>query len=182
MTEVKCRRCRKTKSADQFWYRDRDVCTECLVRGQVCNSNKRARGFGQTGELGYDEWLGILRRYGNVCALCGGNRHSHFSLEIDHVVPLSKGGSHDPSNLRPLCNPCNVSRGNGENRQRRGKPLEEFPCTCPRKTEPIEQHYHNCSLRQAYLRRMASTSEAKRAAACGACRPSSRWPPPPPAS
>lgn len=28
-------------------------------------------------------------------------------LEIDHVVPESKGGSHDPDNLQLLCRPCN---------------------------------------------------------------------------
>lgn len=33
-------------------------------------------------------------------------------LTADHVVPLSKGGTNDPSNLRTLCVWCNSRRGN----------------------------------------------------------------------
>ena len=31
-----------------------------------------------------------------------GNRHSPFGLEIDHVVPVSKGGGDELSNLQAL--------------------------------------------------------------------------------
>lgn len=45
----------------------------------------------------------------NQC-LCGAS----FSLTrhtIDHIVPLSRGGSNWPSNLQLLCMPCNDSKG-----------------------------------------------------------------------
>ncbi len=32
-------------------------------------------------------------------------------LEIDHIVPIRHGGTHDPENLRALCQPCNSSKG-----------------------------------------------------------------------
>lgn len=40
----------------------------------------------------------------------------------DHVVPVSRGGSHDLSNLVPACKKCNQERGGaeGRNRQKRG--------------------------------------------------------------
>lgn len=44
--------------------------------------------------------------YGNVCAYCGGP-YEH----IDHVIPLARGGTNWPANLRPACGPCNLSKG-----------------------------------------------------------------------
>lgn len=29
---------------------------------------------------------------------------------IDHYIPLAKGGTHEPVNLRPSCAPCNLSK------------------------------------------------------------------------
>jgi hypothetical protein len=44
---------------------------------------------------------------GEFCANCGaGNR-----LTIDHIVPLSKGGSNDDDNLQLMCLPCNQRKG-----------------------------------------------------------------------
>lgn len=45
--------------------------------------------------------------YGNKCWICRGP-YEH----LDHVKPLSKGGPHMLSNLRPSCAPCNHSKGN----------------------------------------------------------------------
>ena len=45
--------------------------------------------------------------FGFKCAYCGGNFE-----HIDHVIPLSKGGKHCLSNLRPACKKCNQSKSN----------------------------------------------------------------------
>lgn len=42
-----------------------------------------------------------------VCAQCGTTE----SLTIDHIVPLSKGGTHRIENLQVLCYPCNQAKG-----------------------------------------------------------------------
>lgn len=50
----------------------------------------------------------ILSEYNNQCWICS------ISLDIvqwDHVHPLSKGGAHVRSNLRPACKECNGRKG-----------------------------------------------------------------------
>ena len=43
------------------------------------------------------------------CWMCGAELDG--GMHIDHVKPLSKGGWHCLSNLRPACGPCNLSKG-----------------------------------------------------------------------
>jgi len=50
------------------------------------------------------------KQYGKVCNACG---MSHYeNLEIDHVVPKSKGGQDTYSNYQLLCGNCNRTKGN----------------------------------------------------------------------
>ena len=50
--------------------------------------------------------LAVLERDGRRCRKCRSARR----LEIDHIVPLSKGGSSEKSNLQVLCRRCNRSK------------------------------------------------------------------------
>ena len=49
----------------------------------------------------------VLDRDGCACVLCG----SDYKIELDHIVPYSKGGQHTVDNLRVLCKPCNRRKG-----------------------------------------------------------------------
>jgi hypothetical protein len=49
----------------------------------------------------------ILERDGFKCLDCGASPATGAALEVDHTIPISKGGSNDPSNLRTLCSDCN---------------------------------------------------------------------------
>lgn len=49
----------------------------------------------------------MLRLKRSSCAICG----SHHQIEIDHVIPLARGGKHSVGNLQPLCRFHNRSKG-----------------------------------------------------------------------
>jgi 5-methylcytosine-specific restriction endonuclease McrA len=63
----------------------------------------RRRGYGSTWEK---IRLVILQRDGYRCVQCG----STDNMQVDHILPLSKGGTHHPDNLRALCRRCNLAR------------------------------------------------------------------------
>lgn len=42
-----------------------------------------------------------------ICAHCGTSE----SLSVDHVIPISRGGTNDLENLQCLCRPCNSRKG-----------------------------------------------------------------------
>ena len=51
----------------------------------------------------------IYNRDGNRCVKCG--RRSD-DLEIDHIIPISKGGKSTYDNLQTLCKRCNKNKSN----------------------------------------------------------------------
>lgn len=56
-----------------------------------------------TGNLTTAQWKSVLEQHGHKCAAC----NKQVKLTIDHIVPLSCGGSHTLSNVQPLCKSCN---------------------------------------------------------------------------
>jgi len=55
----------------------------------------------------------IMERDGFVCKMCGRGNGDGIKLEIDHIVPVSKGGQTEASNLQTLCFDCNRGKRNG---------------------------------------------------------------------
>ena len=54
-------------------------------------------------------WFG---RQEGICNACKSRFHFN-QMTLDHIVPRSKGGSHEFDNLQLLCDTCNNLRGNG---------------------------------------------------------------------
>lgn len=56
----------------------------------------------------------IKDRDGHTCQICGISvyHEPHLLLEVDHIIPVSKGGTTTPGNLQALCWRCNRSKGN----------------------------------------------------------------------
>ena len=52
----------------------------------------------------------VLKRDNHTCQSCGARALDGAILEVDHIVPRSKGGSNDESNLQTLCSHCNSGK------------------------------------------------------------------------
>lgn len=52
----------------------------------------------------------VWRRDKGHCYLCHA-KLKIWEFSLDHVVPISKGGSHTYSNVRVCCLPCNQKKG-----------------------------------------------------------------------
>lgn len=92
-------------------------------RGRFCSDDCARRFQGWDGEA-RDRWRPsqalrnlVLERDGLVCQLCFSPvrpevdpNHPRYP-HLDHIVPRSRGGSDDESNLRCACRQCNVRRG-----------------------------------------------------------------------
>lgn len=70
----------------------------------------------QQGTLaGYELREYLLEKFRRTCAYCG---KVDVPLQIEHIVPKSRGGSDRASNLALACEPCNRRKGN--------RPVEDF--------------------------------------------------------
>lgn len=59
-----------------------------------------------TDSLRYD----ILKRDNFRCQICGASASDGVKLHVDHIIPVSKGGLTEISNLRTLCDRCNLGK------------------------------------------------------------------------
>lgn len=69
------------------------------------DSNKTPRRKGISPRLRFE----ILRRDNHTCRYCGG-QPPEVKLTVDHVLPVTLGGTDDPSNLCAACKDCNAGK------------------------------------------------------------------------
>ena len=81
--------------------------------------NRRYKHLKEIGEFDESATLpNVFARFGGVCQSCG--EHLSFDEDwlsgrypsIDHVIPLSKGGTHTWDNIQLLCRSCNCKKSN----------------------------------------------------------------------
>lgn len=67
---------------------------------------RRAQAYKAGGKHTAQEWASLKGCFGNRCLGCW-RPEAITQLTEDHIVPLSRGGSDDISNIQPLCRSCN---------------------------------------------------------------------------
>lgn len=63
---------------------------------------KNSSGYGVTKK----EWEWVVNMFNGRCAYCG----KEGKMQMEHVDPINRGGSHDISNIVPACKSCNSSK------------------------------------------------------------------------
>jgi 5-methylcytosine-specific restriction endonuclease McrA len=121
-----CKKCRKAGAAD-FYVRNRDERLAAFRayyvtnREQVLAANRRwaeenpdraalnsrikKHRRRAAGTLTIQDWQSVLSLYGGNCLACGAS-----DVTIDHVIPISQGGSNTVDNVQPLCGTCNSKK------------------------------------------------------------------------
>ena len=91
-------------------------------KGRVANARKthkrRALVKEASAPMTAELWQKMITEYDFRCYLCG-QQFDTRELVMEHVQPLSRGGTNDYWNIRPACQPCNARKGN--------RLLEEVP-------------------------------------------------------
>jgi len=87
----------------------------------------------------------VMKNSGGRCALCGVTKDER-PLNVDHIIPLSRGGKSTKDNLQVLCSRCNRTKSNKDDTDfRELKHIESKPgCTfCFAEIHPsrvVEEH------------------------------------------
>lgn len=85
--------------------------TQEQVRRMFLKANPGVKRFGKKG---------LWYRCAHCGKWCGRSGPDHVNIpasermEVDHIIPFSKGGLNTLSNLQPLCMPCNRSKSNNQ--------------------------------------------------------------------
>ena len=97
----------KVYAYSQIPYMVNEVNAELMAKNSRQAAIKRERAL-MTDDLRYD----VLKRDNYTCQICGSTAADGVKLEIDHIIPVSKGGKTELSNLRVLCDRCNRGKSN----------------------------------------------------------------------
>lgn len=81
------------------------------VRLQRIVSNRRRRANGQS-HITIKTLKTVLEREGSWCHICG-KKVQKLEVTFDHIIPVSKGGDDNPTNLRIAHRGCNSRRNAG---------------------------------------------------------------------
>ena len=97
---------------DRFTFDDLFACFESVSRSHLDKGTYSRLVAVERGEISDSLRYDILSRDNFTCVICGASSKQGARLHVDHIVPVSKGGKSEPSNLRTLCERCNIGKSN----------------------------------------------------------------------
>jgi 5-methylcytosine-specific restriction endonuclease McrA len=80
---------------------------EYRTKHRAHQGQRRARVAGASGRASPDQVAARFAMWGGRCSVPGCGRPGDT---IDHAIPLARGGSHWPANLRPMCRAHNCAK------------------------------------------------------------------------
>lgn len=78
----------------------------CALDGPVSTARVTKDGYIRK-NISSPKRLRVYKKDGYKCVSCGTSE----DLSVDHIHPVSRGGSNDMANLQTMCMPCNMSKG-----------------------------------------------------------------------
>lgn len=116
-----CKHCGKNKQT-QYGQKNSVYCSElCAKRQERKLTRNRKSNFRRAKYFGVDyqsfDVTKVFERDKWTCCICGAKTPKHRrgtnydnAPQIDHVIPMSKGGAHTPNNVQCLCRSCNLNK------------------------------------------------------------------------
>jgi hypothetical protein len=116
--ERECKEC-GAKFTPEYGDKKRMFCSQkCLTKhGKRIGKDVRRARMSAAGEIENLDPLYILKRDGWRCYICGCATPRKLrgtcapnSPQVDHVIPLARGGAHTEANVRCICRACNIAK------------------------------------------------------------------------
>lgn len=122
----------------------------------------RTRRLRQLRPLSRSKREAIFERDGYKCHYCPCD--DPVMMTVDHVVPMSKGGTHDPVNLVCACTACNGDKADMTVEEWQAKKAAALPTPSERKPYTLRELRKPAPLkpRKVYSFEAASVAEAER--------------------
>jgi len=109
----------ETKNRSDEWYRKNrarryQTCRAWVAANpevvRACSQRRYALKKNAIGSFGASDLCRLYEEQKECCYYCDVSLAEGF--EVDHYIPLSRGGTNEPSNIVLACMPCNRSKGN----------------------------------------------------------------------